>query len=107
MPLEKRRIKGAAEDRASEVKSFTMSKEHEINGRPRNPTGTLTSKSVNSSGYDEDTNGVRHELLGHLQHIGGHHGQEDDLRVLGEELEDFVDLVLETASCQPRQDRRS
>ena len=47
---------------------------------------------------DEDPDRLSHKLLGHLQHICGHGGREkNDLGVLREELEDFVDLVLETA----------
>jgi hypothetical protein len=46
---------------------------------------------------DEDTDGVAHELLGHLKHLCGHGGrEEDDLDILRKELEDLVDLVLET-----------
>jgi len=46
---------------------------------------------------DEDPDRVSHELLRHLQHIRGHGCREkNDLGVLGEELEDLVDLVLET-----------
>jgi len=47
---------------------------------------------------DENPNRLSHELLGHLEHVRGHGGGEkDDLGVLREELEDLVDLVLETA----------
>jgi len=47
---------------------------------------------------DENPNRLSHELLGHLEHIRRHRGGEkDDLGVLGEKLEDFIDLVLETA----------
>ena len=47
---------------------------------------------------DENPNRLSHELLRHLEHVCGHRGGEkDDLSVLREELEDFVDLVLETA----------
>ena len=47
---------------------------------------------------DENPNRLSHELLGHLEHICGHGGGEkNDLGVLREELEHFVDLVLETA----------
>ena len=47
---------------------------------------------------DQDADGVAHELLGDLKHVCGHSSrEEDDLGVLGEELEDLVDLVLETA----------
>lgn len=46
---------------------------------------------------DENPDGVPHELLGNLQNLGGHGGgEEDDLSVGGEELEDVVDGVLET-----------
>lgn len=46
---------------------------------------------------DKDANGVTHELLGDLEHVRRHgSGEQDDLGVLGEKLEDFVDLVLET-----------
>ena len=46
---------------------------------------------------DEDTDGVAHELLGDFEHVGGHGGgEEDDLGVGGEELEDIVDRVFET-----------
>jgi hypothetical protein len=38
---------------------------------------------------DQDSDGVSHELLGDLRDLGGHcGGEEDDLGVLGEELED-------------------
>jgi hypothetical protein len=47
---------------------------------------------------DENPNRLSHELLGHLEHIRRHGGREkNDLGVLREELEDLVDLVLETA----------
>jgi len=46
---------------------------------------------------DEDTDGVAHKLFGHLKYVCRHgSGKEDDLGVLGEVLEDFVDLVLKT-----------
>jgi len=47
---------------------------------------------------DEDTDGVAHELSGDLKNVLGHGGgQEDDLGRLGEQLEDVVDLLGETA----------
>ena len=47
---------------------------------------------------DENADRVTHELLGDLENVLGHGGRkEDDLGVLGEELEDLVHLVLETA----------
>jgi len=40
--------------------------------------------------------GLPHELLRHLQHVGGHSGREkDDLSVLRQKLEHLVNLVLE------------
>jgi len=46
---------------------------------------------------DENPNGLSHELLGHFEHICGHGSREkNDLGVLREKLEDFVDLVFET-----------
>eukprot|EP01084_Bolivina_argentea_P016198 30326_1 len=46
---------------------------------------------------DQDTDGGAHELLGELEHVGGHGGgEEGDLDVLGEELEDLVNLLGET-----------
>lgn len=47
---------------------------------------------------DQNTDGVAHELGGDLEDILGHGGgQEDDLSGLGQELEDVVDLLGETA----------
>merc|ERR1719361_470445 len=47
---------------------------------------------------DQDSNGFPHETGGHLQHIWGHGGrQEDHLDVGVEGAEHVVDLVLETA----------
>ena len=47
---------------------------------------------------DEDTDGAVHELGGDLEDVLGHGGgQENDLGGLGEELEDIVDLLGETA----------
>lgn len=47
---------------------------------------------------DQDTDGVAHELGGDLKNVLGHgSGQEDDLSGLGEELEDVVNLLGETA----------
>lgn len=47
---------------------------------------------------DENADRVAHELGGDLEHILGHGGgQEDDLGGLGQELEDVVDLLGETA----------
>ena len=47
---------------------------------------------------DQNPNRFSHELLRHLEHIRGHGGgEENDLGVLREELEDLIDLVLETA----------
>lgn len=41
---------------------------------------------------DENADGVSHEFLRDLQNLGGHGGgEEDDLGVLGEELEDYTD----------------
>jgi len=46
---------------------------------------------------DQDTGGGAHELLGQLKDIGGHGGREEsNLDVLGEELEDLVNLLGET-----------
>ena len=46
---------------------------------------------------DEDTDGVAHESLGNLEDVEGHGRREEaDLDLLGEELEDVIDLVLET-----------
>ena len=46
---------------------------------------------------DKDPNRLPHELFCHLQHVSRHGGGEkDNLGVLREELEDLVDLVLET-----------
>lgn len=46
---------------------------------------------------DQDTDGVPHELGGHLQNILGHgSGEQSDLGGLGKELEDVVDLLGET-----------
>lgn len=45
---------------------------------------------------DEDTDGVAHKLFGHLKYVCRHgSGKEDDLGVLGKELENLVNLVLE------------
>ena len=45
----------------------------------------------------EDAHGVTHKLFGHLQDIRRHRGrQQHHLRVLWQELEQLVDLVLET-----------
>jgi len=47
---------------------------------------------------DEDADGVAHESLGNLEDVEGHGRREEaDLDLLGEELEDVIDLVLETA----------
>lgn len=47
---------------------------------------------------DQDTDGVTHEAGGDLEDVLGHgSGQENNLGGLGEELEDVVDLVGETA----------
>lgn len=47
---------------------------------------------------DEDLDGVTHELLRHLEHIGGHRGTEEHHLAIGrQELEDLVDLLGETA----------
>ena len=47
---------------------------------------------------DEDTDGVAHELGGDLEDVLGHGGgEQDNLGALGEELEDVVDLLGETA----------
>lgn len=47
---------------------------------------------------DQDTDRVAHELGGDLEDILGHgSGQKDDLGGLGQELEDVVDLLGETA----------
>ena len=46
---------------------------------------------------DQNPNRLSHELLRYFEHIGRHSGGEkNDLGFLGEELEDLVDLVLET-----------
>ena len=46
---------------------------------------------------DENSDRITHELLGDLEDIGGHGSRKkDNLGVLGEELEDLVNLVLET-----------
>jgi hypothetical protein len=56
---------------------------------------TLEGKLVS---LDENPDGVPHELLGNVEDLGGHGGgEEDDLSVGGEELEDVVDRVLETS----------
>src|SRR5579859_3688465 len=48
--------------------------------------------------FDEDADGIAHEFLGDFEDVRGHGGgKEDSLGVLGEELEDVVDLVFETA----------
>jgi hypothetical protein len=45
----------------------------------------------------EDTNGVTHEFLRNFQHICGHSSREkNDLSILRKELEDLINLVLET-----------
>lgn len=47
---------------------------------------------------DENADGLAHELGGDLKDVLGHGGGEkDDLGALGEELEDVVDLLSETA----------
>ena len=47
---------------------------------------------------DEDADGVAHESLGDLEDVEGHGRREEaDLDLLGEELEDVIDLILETA----------
>merc|ERR1719398_52495 len=47
----------------------------------------------------QDSHRVPHELLGHLQHFGGHGGgQEDNLDLLVQEPEHVVDLVLEPST---------
>ena len=47
---------------------------------------------------DENPDWLSHELLRHLEHVRGHGGREkNNLGVLREELEDLIDLVLETA----------
>lgn len=46
---------------------------------------------------DQDTDGVTHELGGHLQDVLGHGSRKQgDLGGLGEELEDVIDLLGET-----------
>lgn len=46
---------------------------------------------------DQNPNWIPHKLFGHLEHIGGHGGRKkNDLGILREELEDLIDLVLET-----------
>ena len=46
---------------------------------------------------DQDTDGVTHELGGHLQDVLGHGGRKQgNLGGLGEKLEDVVDLLSET-----------
>lgn len=48
---------------------------------------------------NEDNSGVSHELLGDFQNFRSHGGGEEcDLDVVGELLEDLVDLILETSS---------
>lgn len=47
---------------------------------------------------DQDTDRVTHELGGHFEDVLGHgSGEQDNLGGLGEELEDVVDLLGETA----------
>lgn len=47
---------------------------------------------------DQDADGVTHEVLAHFEYFGRHGSrQEDDLHVIGQLLEDLLDLVLETA----------
>lgn len=47
---------------------------------------------------DENPDGIPHELGGDLEDIGGHgSGEENNLGGRGEELEDIVDLVLESS----------
>jgi hypothetical protein len=47
---------------------------------------------------DEDADGIAHELLGDFKDVRRHCGREEDgLGVVGEELEDVVNLVFETA----------
>ena len=47
---------------------------------------------------DQDLDGVTHELLGDLEHVGGHGGtKKHDLGLSRKELEDFVDLLREPA----------
>ena len=47
---------------------------------------------------DENSDRVSHELGGDLENVGGHGGgEEDDLSGRGKELEDVVDLVLESS----------
>lgn len=48
---------------------------------------------------DQDDSGVSHELLGDFKNFRSHgSGEQSDLDVVGELLEDLVDLVLETSS---------
>jgi hypothetical protein len=55
---------------------------------------TLKGKLVS---LDENSDRVTHELLGNVQDIGGHgSGEQDDLSLGGEKLENVVDGVLET-----------
>ena len=47
---------------------------------------------------NENADGVAHEALGDLEHVGGHGGREQhNLNAAREELEDVIDLVGETA----------
>lgn len=48
---------------------------------------------------DEDTDGIVHDGVGHLDDVGTHGGGEEaDLGVDGDQLQDFVDLGQETTS---------
>ena len=63
-------------------------------GRLTELSDTLEGKLVS---LDENPDGVSHELLGNVKNVGGHGGgEQDDLGLGGEELENVVDGVLET-----------
>ena len=54
-------------------------------------------------GLMEDAHQHLKETLGHLEHVQRHgRGEERHLHLLGQELEDVVDLVLEAARCASR-----
>ena len=52
--------------------------------------------------FDEDANGVAHEILGHFKDVRWHScGKKNDLGYGGERLRDIVNLIFKTtATCQ-------
>lgn len=47
---------------------------------------------------NQDADGITHEATAHFEHIRRHGGgQQDDLHIWGQHLEDILDLILETA----------